>query len=79
MRERVTFIHDPDDAFHPNQLELQNNFLHIKALKAARQDHVTLGLYELPQEVSTIRCSGSYIIYRPLLMLVVLASAEAMS
>lgn len=62
MRERVTFVHAPDDAFHPKQLELQNGTLRVKALKAAREDKLTLGLYELPQEVSNIKCSESYII-----------------
>lgn len=51
MRERVTFIHAPDDAFDPKQLQLQNDSLLVKSLKAAREDKLTVGLYELPQEV----------------------------
>ena len=52
MRERVTFLHAPDDAFDPEQLQLQNDSLRVQSLKAAREDKLTLGLYELPQEVS---------------------------
>ena len=52
MRERVTFLLHPNDAFDPKQLQLQNDTLSVKALKAAREDKLTLGLYELPQEVS---------------------------
>lgn len=53
MRERVTFLHHPNDAFDPKQLQLQNDTLRVKALKAAREDKLTLDLYELPQEVSS--------------------------
>lgn len=52
MRERVTFLRRPDDVFDPKQLQLQNDTLHITSLKAAREDQLTFGLYELPQEVS---------------------------
>lgn len=52
MRERITFLHRPDDALDPKQLQLQNDTLHVTFLKAAREDKLTVGLYELPQEVS---------------------------
>lgn len=51
MRERITFLHGPEDAFDPKQLDLQYDTLAIESLKAAREDRLTFGLYELPQEV----------------------------
>lgn len=51
MRERITFIHDINEYFDPSQLRLSNDTLHITSLKAVREDRLTIGLYELPQEV----------------------------
>lgn len=51
MRERITFLHRPDDALDPKQLQLQNDTLHVTFLKAAREDKLIVGLYELPQEL----------------------------
>ena len=51
MKERITFVHAYEDAFIPEQLELQAGVFHVKSLKAAREDRLTLSLYELPQEV----------------------------
>jgi len=52
MKERITFVHGSEDAFNPKQLELQKDSLQVRSLKAAREDRITLSLYELPQEVS---------------------------
>ena len=53
MKERVTFLHGADDALDPKQiLLLQKDSLRVKSLRAAREDRLTLGLDELPQEVS---------------------------
>ena len=78
MRERVTFIHAPDDAFDPKQLQLQNDSLLVKSLKAAREDKLTVGLYELPQEVYYSVCT---IVHCSLLIsiFIAMASSEAMS
>lgn len=54
MRERITFIHGSEDAFNPQQLDVQKKSLQVKSLKAAREDRLTFGLYELPQEVPEI-------------------------
>lgn len=51
MRERITFIHGINEKFDPSQLRLSNDTLQITSLKAAREDRLTIGLYELPQEV----------------------------
>ncbi len=52
MRERITFIHGINEEFDPSQLRLNSDTLHITSLKAAREDRLTIGLYELPQEVT---------------------------
>ncbi len=51
MRERITFVHRADEAFRPEQLRLENDVLHVEALKGAREDQLTFSLSELPQEV----------------------------
>lgn len=51
MSQRITFIHKAD-LFDPSQLRLQNETLHLDSLEAAREDRLTISLYELPQEVS---------------------------
>ncbi len=51
MKQRTTFIHQPEDAFTPDQLHVSTDSLSIKALKGAREDRWTLGVNELPEEV----------------------------
>ena len=51
MKERVTFVQTAGKDFSPERLRLQGGSLHVKALKAAQEDRLTFGLYELPQEV----------------------------
>ena len=51
MRERITFVHRADDAFDPEQLRLEDDALHVVALKGAREDQLTFSVSELPQEV----------------------------
>jgi len=51
MRERITFVHRADDAFRPEQFQLEHDVLHVEALKGAREDQLTFSLSELPQEV----------------------------
>ncbi|KAL6713062.1 protease B nonderepressible form [Lecanora helva] len=51
MKQRTTFVHDSEDAFDPKQIRLDRDVVHIESLKAAREDRLTLGLYELPQEI----------------------------
>jgi hypothetical protein len=52
MRKRITFISPPDSSLHPDQFRLENDTLHLKSLYAAREDRLTFGYQELPQEVS---------------------------
>ncbi|MCJ1388378.1 protease B nonderepressible form [Xylographa bjoerkii] len=51
MRERITFVHGAEDDFDSSQLEVQNDSLYIKSLKAAREDRITFSFEELPQEL----------------------------
>lgn len=53
MRERITFVHGADYPFDPKQFHLNNDTVHLSSLKAAREDQLTVSLYELPQEVAT--------------------------
>ena len=52
MRERITFIHGSEESFDPKQLRAEQNIFHVTALRAAREDRITFGFQELPQEVS---------------------------
>ena len=51
MRQRITFIHEAEDTFSPDQLQVRNDTLDIKSLRAAREDRFTFSPQELPQEV----------------------------
>lgn len=51
MRERITFVHGADDAFNPEQLVVDKEAVQVRRLKAAREDRLTIGFSELPQEV----------------------------
>ena len=75
MRERITFIHDEENGFDPDQLRLDNNTLHIGGLKAVREDRLTFSLQELPQEVETVVFSPIQIVVNHLRT--VMASFEA--
>lgn len=52
MSQRITFIHEANHPFDPSQISLQNETLRLNGLNAAREDRLTISLYELPQEVS---------------------------
>jgi hypothetical protein len=51
MRKRITFVHNAEGPFDPKQAPLGNDVLSIRDLKAAREERVTFGFNELPQEV----------------------------
>jgi hypothetical protein len=52
MRQRITLLHKPEDAVNPNSFTITDNSLSLPALKAAREDRITFGLKDLPQEIS---------------------------
>jgi hypothetical protein len=51
MRERITFVHAPEDPYDPSQLRVETNALHVKNLRAAREHKITFSFRELPQEI----------------------------
>jgi len=54
MKERITYIRDNQDEFHPDQLEVEKNAMHIKSLKAAKEHRLTFDYDELPTEVGVL-------------------------
>ncbi|OBT62112.1 hypothetical protein VE03_09009 [Pseudogymnoascus sp. 23342-1-I1] len=51
MRQRITFVHEPQDGIDPDTIGIHTNTLSVSGLKAAREDQITLPLAELPQEL----------------------------
>ncbi|KAL6243286.1 protease B nonderepressible form [Rhinocladiella similis] len=51
MRRRSTFITHPSRAVNPADIQVYENQLLLGALKAAREERLTLGFKELPEEV----------------------------
>ena len=51
MRRRSTFVHDQRVDVDPRQLQLSGDVFKIRELKAAREERLTFGFNELPQEV----------------------------
>src|ERR1700722_16419561 len=51
MRQRITLLHKPEDAIDPNSITVTHNSLTVSWLKAAREDRITFGFDELPQEI----------------------------
>ncbi|KAH6681729.1 PIG-X [Halenospora varia] len=51
MRQRITFIQRPEDSVDPEKLKVTNNVISTKNIRAAREDRITFGFDELPQEL----------------------------
>jgi len=52
MRQRITFIHEPQDSIDPGTLAIDSESLKATGdLNAAREDLITFGLSQLPQEL----------------------------
>lgn len=54
MRQRVTFLHKPEDAIDPAILKVTDSSLTGPVLTTAREDRVTLSLDELPEELNQV-------------------------
>lgn len=54
MRRRSTFITHPSRAVNPDDVQVYKNQLLLGGLKAAREERLTLGFEELPEEVVQI-------------------------
>ncbi|KAH9860093.1 hypothetical protein IAQ61_011877 [Plenodomus lingam] len=59
MKQRITYVVEKPDEFSPDQLSVENSgssgarFL-LKGVKAAKEHRITLGLNELPDELSKV-------------------------
>lgn len=51
MRQRITYLQEPQDAIDPKNLQITKDSISTKELKAAREERVTFGFDELPQEL----------------------------
>lgn len=54
MRQRVTFLHKPEDAVDPAIFKVTDSSLTGPVLTTAREDRITLALEELPEELSQV-------------------------
>src|SRR5271167_1727557 len=54
MRQRITFLHKPEDAIDPKSIKVTNNSLSFSGLNAAREDRISFGLDELPLEIALV-------------------------
>ncbi|KAI8940798.1 hypothetical protein NX059_002061 [Plenodomus lindquistii] len=59
MKQRITYVVDKPDEFSPDQLSVQNAGssvprFSLKGVKAAKEHRITLGLKELPDELSKV-------------------------
>lgn len=51
MRQRVTFLQEPQDSVDPKLLKVGSNSISTKQLNAALEDRTTFGFDQLPQEL----------------------------
>lgn len=54
MKRRITFVQRVDAGFDPQQAVLTTSSLSVRDLDAAREDRITVGLEELPEDVRSI-------------------------
>ncbi|KAJ5251553.1 hypothetical protein N7489_001963 [Penicillium chrysogenum] len=54
MKQRITFIQRVDAGFDPQQAVLTASSLSVRGLDAAREDRITVGLDELPEEFRAV-------------------------
>ncbi|KAG9234453.1 PIG-X [Amylocarpus encephaloides] len=51
MRQRITFIQESEDSFDPKLLDVYISSIKARGIRAIREDRITFGLQELPQEL----------------------------
>ncbi|KAJ5804057.1 uncharacterized protein N7518_000360 [Penicillium psychrosexuale] len=54
MKRRITFIQSVNAAFDPEQAVLTTSSLSVRDIDAAREDRITVGLDELPEELRAV-------------------------
>lgn len=58
MKQRITYLVPNPDDFKEDSLEVKDTTLSLRDVKAAKEHRITVGLSELPQEVSTCQSPG---------------------
>ena len=56
MKERITFVLTTDENVDLKHLDVGENSVRMKSLKAAREERFTFFPHELPQEVDLLLC-----------------------
>jgi hypothetical protein len=51
MRQRITYLQEPEDSIDPKLLKVAKDSISTERLKAAREERITFGFDELPQEL----------------------------
>lgn len=51
MKSRITFVRPQDTGLEAENIEISSNAVQIRSLEGAREERLTVGLQELPQEV----------------------------
>ncbi|KAJ5177007.1 Protein pbn1 [Penicillium canariense] len=54
MKRRVTYVQRPETPFEPQQAILSSSALSVHGLDAAREDRITFGLEDLPEELRVV-------------------------
>jgi hypothetical protein len=57
MKRRVTYVQHPETPFEPHQASLSSTTVSVRDLDAAREDRITFGLEDLPEEVGNTNTS----------------------
>jgi hypothetical protein len=51
MRQRITYLQEPQDSVDPSTLKVTKDSISSTNVKAAREEKITFGFDELPQEL----------------------------
>jgi hypothetical protein len=51
MRQRITYLQEPEDSIDPKLLKVAKDSISTEGLKTAREERITFGFDELPQEL----------------------------
>lgn len=51
MKRRITLIHTPEDGIDPSSVKVEKRAISGPKIQAAREERLTLGSYELPDDI----------------------------
>lgn len=54
MRQRITYLQNPEDSLDPKNLDVGKAHIKTRGLKAAREEKITFGFEELPKELQEV-------------------------